>query len=85
METSNIKIGPELIYFPGVNNVVADCLSRFKYNNNNGTSDHFALDKEDVNVYPLSYKLIMKYQQKDNKLLQKSKKIKHTSYVPSPQ
>ena len=38
--------------------------------------DHFALDKEDVNAYPLSYKRIMKYQQKDNKLLQKSKNDK---------
>ena len=35
--------------------------------------DHFALDEEDVNAYPLSYKLIMKYQQKDSELLQKNK------------
>ena len=31
---------------------------------------------EDVNVYPLSYKLIMKYQQKDNEFLKKNKKDK---------
>ena len=69
------EFGPELIYLPGVNNIVADCLSRLEYNkDSNNIMDHFALDKEDVNTYLMSYKIIMKYQQKDNKLLQKSKK-----------
>ena len=63
------EFGPELIYLPGVNNLVVDCLSRLKYDNNDNQTDHFALDEEDINAYPLSYKLIMKYQQKDNKLL----------------
>ena len=63
------EFGPEFIYLSGVNNVVADCLSRIEYGNNDDQTDHFPLDKENVNAYPLSYKLIMKYQQKDNKLL----------------
>ena len=67
---------PELIYLPGVNNVVDDCLIKLKYKDNNNKLDHFAFDKENVNAYPLSYKLIMKCQQKDNELLQKSKKDK---------
>ena len=70
------EFGPEFINFPGVNNIVVDCLSRLEYDNNNDQTDHFALDKEDINAYPLSYKLIMKHQQKDNKLLQKIKKDK---------
>ena len=64
------------IYFPGVNKVVANCLSRLEYDNNDDQTYHFALDKEDVSTYPLNYKLIMKYQQKDNKILQKSKNDK---------
>ena len=79
------KFGPELIYLPGVNNVVEGCLSRLEYEDNNDVTDHFAHDKEDVNMYLLSYKLIMTYQQKNNKLLQKNKTIKHTVYVPSLQ
>ena len=75
------EFGPDLIYLPRVNNLVANCLSGLKYDDNDNASDHFALDKEDVNAYLLSYKLIMKYQQKDYNLLQKSKKDK----VPSLQ
>ena len=60
---------PELIYLPGANNVVADCFSRLEYEATNDITDHVALDKEDVNGYFLSFKLIMKYQQNDNKLL----------------
>ena len=60
------EFGPELIYLPQVNNVVADCLSRLKYRDNNNKLDHFALDEEAINAYLLSYKLIMKYQQNDN-------------------
>ena len=55
------EFGPEIIYLPGVNNIVADCLSRLKYKTTNNVMDHFALDEEDVNAYLLSYKLIMKY------------------------
>ena len=66
------EFGPELIYLPGVKNVIADCLSRLEYKNNDKPTDHFALNEEDVNAYPLSYKLIMKYQQKDSELLQKN-------------
>ena len=42
-------------------------------------TDHF---EEEVNAYWLSYNLIMKYQQKDNKL-QKVKTTQRTVYVPS--
>ena len=42
------EFGPELIYVPGVNNAVADCLSRLEYNNNDDQTDHFALDEEDL-------------------------------------
>ena len=77
------EFGPELIYLPGVNNVAADCLSRLDYNDYDDKTDHFALDKEDINAYLLSYKLIMKYQQHDNKLIKKLKKIKCTVYIPS--
>ena len=58
------EFGPELIYLPGVNNIVANCLSRFECKNNDKITDHFALDKGDTNTYLLSYKIIMKYQQK---------------------
>ena len=68
------EFGPELIYYPGVNNAIADYLSRLKYNNNSDTLGQFFLNKEDVDTYLLNYKIIMKYQQKDNKLLKKSKK-----------
>ena len=70
------EFGPKLIYLSGVNNVVVDCLSRLKYKDNNVVTDHFVLDKKDVITYPLSYELIMKCQQKDNKLLQKIKNDK---------
>ena len=74
--------GPELIYLPRVNNDVADCLRRLKYDEDDVMPNHFALDKEDVNAYPLTYKLIMKYQQKDNKLLQESINDKtHSLYI----
>ena len=55
------EFGPDLIYLLGVNNVVADCLGRLKYDKNNASSDHFAINKKDVNAYPLRNKIIMKY------------------------
>ena len=79
------ELGPEIIYLPGVKNVVADCLSRLEYKNNDNPTDHFAINEEDVNAYPLSYKLIMKYQQKNNEPLQKNKTTTRTLYVPSLQ
>ena len=59
------EFGPKLFYLPGTNNVVADCLSKLEYDDHDVVNNHFALDKSDLNKYPLSYKLIMKYQQKD--------------------
>ena len=77
------EFGPELHYLPGKKNVVADCLSRLEYDEDDVSQDHFALEDEDINEYPLSYKIIMKYQQKDKALLNKDKMIKHTNYVPT--
>ena len=64
---------PELYYLPGKINVVADCLSRLPYNKIYGNHKLFALDESDIAEYPLSYKLLMKYQQKDKNLLNKLK------------
>ena len=61
LENSNRKFDPELIYLPGFNKVDADCLSRPKYKDNNNKLGHFALNNKDINMYLLSYKLIMKY------------------------
>ena len=79
------EFGPELHYWPGKKNIVADCLSRLEYDKDDVTPDHFALKKEDINKYPLSYKIIMKYQQKDKALLKKAKNDIRTNYVPSIQ
>ena len=67
------EFGPELHYLPGKKNVVADCLSRLEYDEDDVSQDHFALEDEDINEYPLSYKIIMKYQQKDKALLKEAK------------
>ena len=67
------EFGPELHYWPGKKNIVADCLNRLEYDEDVVTLEHFALKKEDINEYPLSYKIIMKYQQKDKALLKKAK------------
>ena len=40
------EIGLELIYLPGVNNIVANCLSRLEYDKDDVTSDHFALEED---------------------------------------
>ena len=70
------EFGPELHYLPGKINVVSDCISRLKYDKDDITSDHFELKKEDINKYLLSYKIILKYQQKDKVLLKKAKNDK---------
>ena len=56
------EVRAELIYLPGVNNIIANCLSRIKYEDNNNITYHIAFNEEDINTYPMSYKLIMKYQ-----------------------
>ena len=70
------EFGHELHYLPGEKNVVADCLSRLEYDENDVSQDHFALENKDINEYPLSYKIIMKYQQKDKALLKEAKNDK---------
>ena len=48
------EFGPELIYLEWVKNIVADCLSRLEYKNNDNPTDHFALNEEEVNAYLLN-------------------------------
>ena len=59
--------GPKLNYLPGEKNIVADCLSRLNFFDSTGSHENFALDQSEVNNYPLSYKLLMQYQQKYKK------------------
>ena len=51
----------ELHYLPGKINVVADYLRRLEYDKDDLTPEQFTLEKEDINEFPLSYKIIMKY------------------------
>ena len=67
------EYGPELHYLTGKSNIVADYLSRLPYNKIDGSHKSCTIDKSDITEYPLSYKLLMKYQQKDENLLNKLK------------
>ena len=64
------EYGPELHYLPG-QKIIADSLSRLEHDNNLGNHESFALENYEVMKYPLSYKLVMKYQQHDNQILNK--------------
>ena len=64
---------PELHYLPGKLNIIADFLSRLLYKKIDGNHELFALDESDIAEYPLSYKLLMKCQQRDKNLLNKLK------------
>ena len=79
------EYGPELIYLPGDKNIVADALSRLhlKPSTPPQTYENLLLQnaecyvktKEDIPevIFPLSYSLIGKEQQKDKELLNKAK------------
>ena len=62
---------PELHYLPDKVNIVAECLSRLQNKKIDQNYKAFALDKSYIAEYPLSYKLLMKYLQKDKNLLDK--------------
>jgi hypothetical protein len=77
---------PELIYLKGEHNIVADALSRLqlispenqqeKQENNHDMqylADHFGLKDDDLptNAYHLQYKIIAKYQRKQEDLVSK--------------
>ena len=66
------EYGPELVYIKGERNVVADALSRLAMkddviDNIEFISDQFGLDDKDLprNMFPLKFKTIAKYQEKD--------------------
>jgi hypothetical protein len=83
------EYSPELIYLKGESNTVADALSRLELtpsndqqeNNENShdiyyLADHFGLEDDDLpsDAYPLQYKIIAKYQWKQNDLVSKVRK-----------
>ena len=74
------EYGPELHYLPGKINIISDCLYRLPYKKIDGNHKLFALNKSDMAEYPLSYKLLMKYQQEDKNFLNKLKT--ENLYVP---
>ena len=67
------EYNPELIYKQGSKNITANALSRLDIVDNNNPIkpdmsslvEHFALKKEDV-LHPVTYKIIMQYQQTIN-------------------
>ena len=77
------EYGPELIYVKGENNIVADALSRLPTIQNISTdaeaqtmemhemAELFGQDDLDLpeSAFPLTYKLITKYQKEDKELL----------------
>jgi hypothetical protein len=79
----------ELIYLKGKNNIVADALSRLEHispkkqqqiqqhsHDVHYLADHFGLEDDDlpVDAYPLQYKIIAQYQQKQPDLVSKVQK-----------
>jgi hypothetical protein len=83
------EYSPELIYLKGEHNIVADALSRLELispenqqqiqehsHDMHYLADHFGLKDDDlpVNAYPLQFKIIAKYQQKQPDLVSKVQK-----------
>ena len=75
------EFGPEIIQIPGNKNVVADCLSCLDFTELTLNEESFALDESEVAEYPLSYKTIMKYQQRIRNCSEKRKQIHPSNYV----
>jgi transposase InsO family protein len=69
------EYGPEFKYIPGEKNIVADALSRLELNEKPFTEAHyaeiFANDAHPEHLFPLTYKCIARYQNRDEALLNK--------------
>jgi transposase InsO family protein len=66
------EFGPKLTYVKGVNNIVADALSRMRMTENDFSKDAFAAGDEDLPAnFPLSYREIQNKQTADADLQQK--------------
>jgi RNase H-like domain found in reverse transcriptase/Integrase zinc binding domain/Reverse transcriptase (RNA-dependent DNA polymerase) len=74
------EFGPKLTYIKGVNNVVADALSRMKMTEKDFGPEVFAGEKV-KQKFPLSYKLLAEMQAKDNKLQKRLQSKDQTTYV----
>ena len=81
------EFSSELIYIKGQNNIIADALSRLdigppRTSDLKHTADHlaanYALVDDDlpVDTFPAAYSIIMKHQEKDEKLLKLFKSSK---------
>ena len=80
------EFGPKIIYVKGSENDVVDALSRLPKTEGTGCdgqvtrealAELYSVDKLDDDTFPLTYKIIDKYQQKDPKLVDK---LKHAIY-----
>jgi hypothetical protein len=74
------EFGPKLTYIKGVNNVVADALSRMKMTEKDFGPEVFAGEKV-RQTFPLSYKLLAEMQAKDKKLQKPLQSKDQTTYV----
>jgi Integrase zinc binding domain len=74
------EFGPKLTYIKGVNNVIADALSRMKMTEKDFGPDVFAGEKV-KQKFPLSYKLLAEMQAKDKKLHKQLLSKDQTTYV----
>jgi hypothetical protein len=74
------EFGPKLTYIKGVNNLVADALSRMKLTEKDFGPEVFAGETV-KQKFPLSYKLLAKMQEKDKKLQKQLQSKDQTTYV----
>jgi hypothetical protein len=74
------EFGPKLTYIKGVNNVVADALSRMKMTEKDFGPEAFAGERIEQ-AFPLSYKLLAEAQSKDKALQKRLQSKDQTVYV----